>query len=203
MRNRTFREMEKAALERLSGIDPCRISARTDIPFDETTSTFRFSSIGIDVTVSYPSYDIFPHLPDWHHLMILHHLEMADGTPRTEKQISFRELPDGFVRGEQFDRSCESTIAAVLGNYRLETLRSVAIRMGAIIGESRADLCAKFSFAPRYPITLNLWLAEEDLPGSGKMLLDSSAGHQLSTEDAVTVGELILEQMKTLSNEMS
>lgn len=203
MRNRTFREMEKAALERLRGIDPRQISARTDIPFDETTSTFRFPSIGIDVTVSYPSYGISPCLPDWHHLMILHHLEMANGTPRTEKQISFRELPDGFVRGEQFDRSCERTIAATIGNYDPEKLRAACIRLGATLKESRSDLCAEFSFVPRYPITLNLWFAEDELPGSGKMLLDGNAGHQLSTEDAVTVGELILEQIQFIYEEMS
>lgn len=203
MRNRTFREMEKAALERLRGLDPHQISVRTDIPFDEETSSFSLTSLGIHITISYPAYDISPHLPDWHHLMLLHYLEMADGALRTEKQISFRELPDGFVRGEQFDRSCEHTIAATIGNYAPEKLCAACIRLGATLKEGRSDLCAEFSFAPRYPVTLNLWFAEDELPGSGRMLLDGNAGHQLSTEDAVTIGELILEQIQTIYNEMS
>lgn len=201
--NITFNQMEKAALERLQGIDPERISQRTDIPFNKETNEFHLTSLGIHVTIHYPDYRIEPYLPDWHHLMLLHHLEMADGTPCEYRNISFRELPDGFVRGEQFDRLCERTIAATIGNYELERLKKICLALGATIKESRSDLCAEFSFVPRYPLTLNLWLAEDELPGSGKIFLDISAGHQLSTEDAVTIGDLLLEMIQTKYNEKS
>lgn len=201
--NITFNQMEKAALERLKGLAPETIAQRTDIPFDKETNAFHLTSLGIKTTIRYPEYSIEPYLPDWHHLMLLHHLEMADGTPCENQQISFRELPDGFVRGEQFDRLCERTIAATIGNYELEKLEKICLEMGATLKDSRSDLCAVFSFVPRYPLTLNLWLAEEELPGSGKIFLDRSAGHQLSTEDAVTIGDLLLEMIQTKYNEKS
>ena len=203
-RNITFDQMEKAALARLKDLDPKEISQNTDIPFDAESSSFRTYSLGTEVIISYPEYRITPYLPDWHHLILLHHLEMAQGKPITSQNISFRELPDGFVRGEQFDRLCEHTVKSIIGNYELNKLTSVCRDMGAKIKESNADLCAVFSFVPRYPVTLNLWMAEEDdLPGSGKMLLDRNAGYQLSTEDAVTVGDLILEMIQTKYNEIS
>ena len=202
--NHTFNEMEAVALERLKGMDPKEISQKTTIPFDEESSAIYLNSLGIDVTIHYPAYTIEPYLPDWHHLILLHHLEMAQGVGISKNNISFRELPDGFVRGEQFDKLCETIVARTIGNFELKGLTDACLAMGAKIQESRADLSAEFSFAPLYPVTLNLWLAEEDeLPGSGKMLLDSNAAKQLSTEDAVTIGELILETIKTKYKEKS
>lgn len=203
-RNNTFYQMEKAALSRLSGISPERISQNTEIPFDRETSSFRFTSLGINVTIHYPDYHIEPYLQDWHHLILLHHLDMADSTLLGEKNISFRELPDGFIRGERFDRFCEDTIRNSIGNYDPEKLAETVLEMGAKITDGKSDFSAVFSLVPRYPLTLNLWFAEEDeIPASGKLLTDSNAGHQLSTEDAVTVGELILERIQTIYKEKS
>lgn len=196
MRNQTFREMEKAALKRLDGFDALEISKRTKIPFDGDRSVFTVTSLGMEIEITFPDFEITPHLPDWHHLMILHYLEMSDGTPLTGKQISFRELPDGFIRGEQFDRACERSIQNSIGEYDPNKLAVICENLGAEIMNGKADLCAEFSFLPLYPLTLNIWFAEEDLPGSGKILLDSSAGHHLSTEDAVTVGDLLLEMIQ-------
>ena len=43
----------------------------------------------------------------YEHLVILHYLEMADGTPLGQRMTSFGELRDGLVRGGSFDRTCE------------------------------------------------------------------------------------------------
>ena len=44
-------------------------------------------------------------------------------------------------------------------------------------------------------MTLKLWFADEEMPGSGRLLLDKSASHYLSVEDAVTAGELLLQKL--------
>ena len=56
--------------------------------------------------------------------------------------------------------------------------------------------CAQCSTcSPLYPMTLKLWFADEEMPGSGRLLLDKSASHYLSVEDAVTAGELLLQKL--------
>lgn len=70
--------------------------------------------------------------------------------------------------------------------------------MKALGGEkkqSKADLCVEIPFLPMYPITVNIWFADDEYPASGKILLDESADHYLTVEDAVAVGELILERI--------
>ena len=51
-------------------------------------------------------------------------------------------------------------------------------------------------FLPRIPLVLKVWFADEEFEASGKLLLTTSADHYLAIEDAVTVGEIILRQIK-------
>lgn len=70
------------------------------------------------------------------------------------------------------------------------------LKLGGIEKNAQADLCIELPFLPQYPITLNFWEADEDFSASGRLMVDSSAAHYLTIEDAVTVGELILEKLR-------
>ena len=52
-----------------------------------------------------------------------------------------------------------------------------------------------FPVLPRYPVTLKIWFADEEFPVSGKIFLQDHADHYLSVEDAVTVGEILLQKL--------
>lgn len=196
--NRAFLEMLAAAKSRLTGRSPVEIAEKAHVTFDAEHKTFLLSSLGEEITIYYPSYDIAQKLDEWHHLVILHYLEMADGTPLGQRMISFGELQDGLVRGGGFDRACEQTMARYFAKKPLENLQVVCTALGASIESSNADLCAVLPFLPQYPVTWKLWLAEEEdeIDGSGRLFLNSSADHFLSVEDAVTVGSLILDKLQ-------
>lgn len=68
-------------------------------------------------------------------------------------------------------------------------------RIGGRSAESNADCAIRFDFLPRYPLLLKLWLADEDFPASGKLLVDASSDHYLTIEDAVTIGQLVMEEL--------
>ena len=40
-----------------------------------------------------------------------------------------------------------------------------------------------------------IWFADEEFPASGRLLLDESAPHYLTIEDAVTAASLILDRL--------
>ena len=193
VKNRAFAEMLKVARDRLSARGAEEIAANTGVVFDRAASQFRLSSLGRDIRIGYPGYDMAPAVNAWHQLVILHYLDMADGAALHDRLIPFGELTHGFVRGGGFDRQSERRISQTLANRSPEQLREACEKLGANIIPSNADLCAVFPFLPRYPVTLKLWFADEELPGNGRMFLDGSADHYLSVEDAVTVGTLILE----------
>lgn len=202
--NRAFLEMLAVAKSRLAGRSPSEIAEKSHITFHEECQIFQLSSLGEKITINYPSYEIEQKLDEWHHLVMLHYLDMADGTPLGPGMIPFGELRDGLVRGGGFDRTCERTMAGYFAKKPLENLQTVCAALGATIEPSNADLYAVIPFLPQYPITLKLWLAEEEdeIDGSGRLFLNSSADHYLSVEDAVTAGTLILDKLQCLYKAM-
>ena len=192
-KNRAFQEMEKAALKRLEGQSGEDIARRTGIPFDWQTQTFALTSLGQAVEICFSDFSIAPPLDQWHQLLLLHYLDMADGTALTGELMAFGELPGGMVRGGGFDRQSELTLSGRLGSRPREAVERACLCLGGKLLTSNADVCAVFALFPRYPITLKLWLADEEMPGSGRLFLDRAAEHYLSVEDAVTAGTLLLE----------
>ena len=193
--NRAFQEMRKPALDRLADRTPEELSARSGILFDRKKQVFSLSSLGKNMEIDYPGYEIRPAVDDWHHLLILHYLDLADGTPLSNRLMAFGDLPGGMVRGGGFDRQSERDLGLRLGNCPPEQVERACRALGAVLTPSNADVCAVFSLFPNYPITLKLWFADEDIPGSGRLFLDGSASHYLTVEDAVTAGSLLLEAL--------
>lgn len=192
---RAFQEMLRPALARLEGKRPEEIAARTGLRFDRARQCFSLSSLGRDITIAYPGYAVTPDLDEWHQLLILHYMDLADGTALTGRLMPFGSLPSGLVRGGGFDRQSERALSLRLGTCGQAAVEQVCRALGGRLIPSNADVCAVFSLLPRYPITLKLWLADEEIPGSGRLFLDTSAGHYLSVEDAVTAGTLLLEAL--------
>lgn len=193
--NRAFLEMLRPAKERLVNRNPADLAAATQIEYQDETSEFRLCSLGREITVHYPEYHVTPELNEWHCLLLLHYMDMADGTPLDTSQVTFGALKNGMVRGGGFDRQCEDTIRNIIGKKDPQEIQKACRELGADIIPYNADLCAVFPFFPRYPVTLNIWFADEEFEASGRMLLNASADHYLSVEDAVTVGSLILEEL--------
>lgn len=189
-----FGEMMRVARGWLAGRDPQKLAAKAGATF--CGDAFRLQSLGQELRVRYPAYEIDPEIEGWRQLVLLHYLNLADGAPLCGRLIAFGELRDGMVRGGDFDRRCEAALRE-LGTHGEAELRMRFEALGARFIESNADLCAEFAFLPRYPMTLKLWFADEDFPASGRLMLDVSADHYLTIEDAVTAGTLLLEAINS------
>ena len=191
--NRQMEAMRAAALARLAQHTPQQIAERAGVACKD--NTFLFDTFGQHVCVSLPSYTITPPLSAWHMLTLLHYLDLADGAPVTGQTITFSQHTDGLVRGGGFDRNAELIVRRDLGPLCPEELTRRCAALGGELLASNADFCARFWFAPRYPLLLQIWFADDEFPASGRLLLDESAPHYLTIEDAVTVGSLLLDTL--------
>lgn len=189
-----FFQMDMAARARLAGRDPIDIARNAGVCYDETSQVFQIPTMGQTVTVSYPNYSFTPELPGWHRLVILHYLDLADGFPLTGKEIPFGQMKSGMIRGGGIDRKCEQVIQN-LKNLSEETLTEIGKRIGGEPMITNADAAWRIPFLPHFPVVLKIWLPDEDFPASGRLLLDASADHYLTIEDAVTVAEILLEKI--------
>ena len=191
--NRQFERMLLSARERLAQHDPQDIAQKNGLRY--TGAAFETQTFGQAITIHWPSLHITPPLSSWHTLTLLHYLDLADGTPLTGRTIPFSQHKDGLVRGGGFDQNAELIIRRDLGVLPASELERRCQSLGAQIQSSNADFCARFLFLPNYPLWLKIWFADEEFPASGRLLLDESAPHYLTIEDAVTVGSLILDRL--------
>ena len=193
VKDQMFSEMNQAALARLAGRDPKEIARNAGIHYEVETQTFHVPTMGMEISVHYPDYCMTPELPGWHNLVILHYLDLADGFPLSEKEIPFGQMKSGMVRGGGIDRRCE----LVMNDLNADTLAKICKSIGGEPISSNADTAYRIPFLPQFPVTLKIWLPDEEFPASGRMLLDASADHYLTIEDAATVAEIILERITT------
>ncbi len=201
-KNRQFSEMLQAAIQKLHKYTPEDIVKRTNIEFDKEKSQFHFMSLGQEIHISYPDFNLTPEIDMWHHLTILQYMDTADGTPLGNKLISLAEFKDGgIIRGVSFERKCEFIIRQHIGNKSIDEVKKGCETLDGKIIKSKADLCAEFSFLPNFPVTLNIWFADDEMDGSGKILLNNSAEHYLSVEAAGGVASLVLQALINASSD--
>lgn len=193
MENRQFERMLEAARSRLLRHVPEEISEKAGVRYEN--GVFWVRTLGRRVEIQWPAGKITPPVSKWHALTLLHYLDLADGTPLTGKTITFSQYKDGLVRGGGLDRNAELIVRRDLGVLPQEELALRCETLGAELLPSNADFCARFDFAPRYPVWLKVWFADEEFPASGRLLVDESAPSYLTIEDAVTVGALILDEL--------
>ena len=201
--NRAFGEMLKAAKRRLENQSPENIAGRSGAVFRREDSVLELQSLNQTVRITIPEYAFCPRLEEWHQLVVLHYLDLADGTAVSDQVAAFGELKDGLIRGTKFDRDTENELQRFLKGKTPEYIRQICKSLGAEFLDSNADLCALFPFLPNYPVWLKVWFADEEFEASGKFYLSRSADHYLSMEDAVTVGEILLSKLKIQEKEHS
>ncbi len=199
--NRAFQQMLLSAKERICVHAPEEIAQKSGAVFHKDKSYFELQSLAQRIQIAFPECKFQPWIDEWQQLVILHYLDLADGTEVSQEMVSFGALKDGLIRGTKFDHDMERALGGFLAGMTQEQLCRVCERLGAQLVEERADLCEVIPFLPRYPIWLKVWFADDEFEASGKLLVSKSADHYLTIEDAVTVGELLLLKLKGIFDE--
>jgi hypothetical protein len=129
-------------------------------------------------------------------LIILHYLNTADGSPLTDRLITFKELPEGAV---YYPTYVKRTIKPLLDKFadRPESLIAAAKSIGGVKAET-GDFSFHLYALPRVPLTVTLWLGDEELPPEGNILFDSSITDYLPTEDITVLCEILAWKMVRL-----
>lgn len=191
-----FQEMLTAAKGWLAGRSPEELAKLAGAEWKPEEKILSLQSLNQRLELSAEDWSVRPQPEDWHYLILLHYLSIADGTPLSGEMITFGNLKDGLIRGTKFDRTADMALAGFLKGREPEQIKEVCRSLGAGFRDSNADLCAVFPFLPRYPVIVKMWFADEEFPASGKMLVSGSADHYLTIEDAVTVGEVMLGRLE-------
>jgi len=118
-------------------------------------------------------------------ILILHYLTKARGVPVRGNWIAFRELPGGGIYVGPFTAR---TIHPMVGTFGPAPGRLVeaALALGGR-RESFGHASATLRVFPRIPLCFVVWEGDVEIPASGQILFDRSAGGYLDTEDLVVL----------------
>lgn len=168
--NRAFREMLLPAQERVRHRLPEDMAEKSGAVFHKENAVILLRSLNQEVRISIPAYTFRSQMEEWHQLVILHYLDMADGIAVSPQLIPFGDLKDGLIRGTKFDHDTERELQVFLKGKTPEDIRQICESLGAEIVDSNADLCAVFYFLPHYPVWLKIWFADEEFEASANFI---------------------------------
>ncbi|MCD8023197.1 MAG: DUF3786 domain-containing protein [Lachnospiraceae bacterium] len=193
--NRAFLNMKRDAIKMLMGMKPVSIAENAGLTFDVISNYFRLSSLGKMYTLTYPDYTLLEETDQWHYLTMLHYMNLADGMELSGELCAFGDMPDGLVRGTNFDRTASAAIEKFVAGHSETEICNILRDMGGESISGKADLSVRIPYLPRVPLTINIWFADEEFPPSARLLVDRSIRHYLTIEDAVTVGDYLLRRL--------
>lgn len=196
--DRQYLQMLAAAKERLAGMEPVEIARLTGFAWNGRA--FEVNTLGTTIQIDWPGCEITPQLDMWHHLTILQYMAGAKELPLTDKYISLCDFREGgLARGSSFDRENDRIIGRI-GTNDITRIQKAAGALGGTRIPGNADISIRFSFLPKFQMVLNLWLADEDFPASGKVLLDAGAESFLPVEAAGTATGILLAKLEERIN---
>lgn len=180
------------SLRHFSKLDPLEMAAKSGADYDPATGSFTVASFGQSIAVSYPdgrvTFSGTSLLPvmGWR-LVALNYLGRADGSQLSGREISYRELDNGMVFFNAFQRESIHPLAGWIAGKAPGAVVEAAAALGGTV-RSGADITAVFQALPRFPVFVKLWFPDDELPGSANVLFDAAANRYLHTEDIAVIG---------------
>ena len=175
--------------------DPGEMARKSGSIFDPERSRITLQSLGQWLEVDFPGGNIrFARsslCPVWPwRLVVLNYLWRADDTPVSRRLISYRELENGQVFYPAFARESIQPLVKKFSQAPPDNIRQAFRELSAGLRDG-ADVCGVFDFLPRFPVTVKIWLEDEEIGGSANILFDATANHYLHTEDVAVAGNLV------------
>ena len=134
------------ARKRLEEKSPVEIAEKSGSEYDPKNGRLKIKSLAEQISTVLPEYSFVQNIKEWHQLVILHYLDLADHTPVSEEQITFGELKDGLIRGTKFDHDMEKELAVFLKGKSEEQLYQIIKACGGEIIDSKADIVQSLIF---------------------------------------------------------
>ena len=187
--------LEKAKQD-LQGRDPMMVAALSGATYEKLMASrgrFRLKFWEEEYVIDYPEVSVRDKSGQepstFIQILILHYLINADGTPSTDKWISFRELPGGRGFYSAFQQQVSQPLARAFGHDADGFIKAAEVLGGERLTFGSASFL--FRIFPRQWVAVVLDLADEEFLAWVNILFDGAASHYLPTEDWAVVSELL------------
>ncbi|HEX8948513.1 MAG TPA: DUF3786 domain-containing protein [Dissulfurispiraceae bacterium] len=184
---------EAKAWELLASLDPAEVCRNAKVEYDRAASRYIIESFSMDFYISPKENTISCDVPgsclllktlkDFFRLSVLWYLTNAKDIPLTGRLIK----PIDAKGGQRFSAGTHllptDKIAELYGKDK-----EGFIRKGKSFGAdilNYGDVSLQLFPLPRVPVTLILWLEDEEFPARADLLLDSTCDFQIASSDII------------------
>ena len=127
--------------------------------------------------------------------IVLHYLVHGVGqVPPPTELIGFVDVKDAAFYGEPFRRRVEARVEQAFGRSGAD-LSAAALSVGGEVLAGLADAAVRVRALPLVPVTIVLWLGDEELGPAAKVLFGDNVGSLLGVEDLVALAQLVVRAM--------
>jgi len=181
---------EEKAWNILATMSPEDVCKRALVSYDARSGLYAVRSFGMEYRVSVQDHQISSHsqggdivvtrLGDFFRLSLLWYLVDAKEIPTTGKLTKIEDIKDGLI----FSRGSHTLPLGKLAAKHGKDKEGFIKRGKDLGGETldHGDASVRLLPFPRIPVTLVLWLADEEFPARSDLLLDSSCDLHLATD---------------------
>jgi hypothetical protein len=183
--------------QELRRYNPSTFAVRTEavyISSGEGHGQFRLPLWGREVHLSWP--ELIVHDPDSgrelsvdQQALVIYYFHTCDGTPLSERWISFSELPGGGFYAQAYQGYSGNELARALGDDTAAFERAALAAGGYPV--PFADLAFAFPLLPRLSLLAAYWAGDEDFPPSMRVLFDAAAEHHLPMDVCAIAGGML------------
>ena len=122
-------------------------------------------------------------------ILILHYIIQAKGTPISNKEITYKELPEGAGYFRTFSKRAIQPLVTCFGEEPSRLADVAEILGGRKV--DYGDVAVTINAFSRVPITIIIWRGDEELPPAGNIVFDSTVTDYLTVEDINVLCETI------------
>ncbi|MGS5517412.1 DUF3786 domain-containing protein [Clostridioides difficile] len=184
------------AREKFKELDPHTISNLSNISFNSNLSRFTLNFFGKRYIIDYPSGEV------WNDngsicknfelkILIIRYLINAKGIPRTNKYVTFKEIPGGNVYYPNFLNRTLARLSEVFTS-QIEKYKLVMENMGAEKVDM-GDLAYKFTYIGNTSMIFILWFGDDEFPSNSNILFDSNIIYYFNAEDLAVVPDTAID----------
>lgn len=116
------------------------------------------------------------------HVILIHYLIQADGTPVADRWIVYRNLPGANFFEKRFTNLALNPLIRAFGND-IEGFKCGGLALGGMPMTRTGDIAFRFLALPKIAIACILYLGDEEVRPSINILFDAASPSYLPTED--------------------
>lgn len=184
------------AREKFKELDPHTISNLSNISFNSDLNRFTLNFFGKRYIIDYPSGEV------WNDngsicknfelkILIIRYLINAKGILRTNKYVTFKEIPGGNVYYPNFLNRTLARLSEVFTS-QIEKYKLVMENMGAEKVDM-GDLAYKFTYIGNTSMIFILWFGDDEFPPNSNILFDSNIIYYFNAEDLAVVPDTAID----------